>query len=1222
MKKTIKISVKKIICILLAVMLIYHGGMKIWASTVDTTSVNISDSNLYNALKTRLSKYTIERDDSTKTLEIRTDAIAEINELDLSNCQITNLSGIEKFNSLINLNLSKNTISEISSLSELVNLKNLNLSNNTISNIRTISSLTNLTNLNLSSNKISDISSLSNLSKLQELDLSNNTISTATVINNLNALTVLNISQNSSLANLSDVLNSNLTSLNVSNTAITNIEGITSCNKLTELKISNNNITNLSPLFKTESVDGKNVAILRNLEKLDISATTRNGLTFSSIKTITELQELYAQRNSISNISGIAELKKLQYVNLDDNNISNIDSFRTTKTQNGQTVTKDLITATQISMANNQIDDISVLSYLSNIEYLNMSGNHIQIVTPIENFKFSKGLNLRNQTIDMPIYKKKNDENHYVVLLNIMQNAKNSGSVVYNENANFTTEGVTLNSQDIYNVAPYYNVIISPDKTDKDTLSVTLHGGPADGTKINFKISTSTSAVETLMFEDPNLDSAIYSYLSSRLTTNSYIARAPYIINITQKEIANIKELDISSMQIQKLKGLSNFINLQNLNLSNNKVSDDSEIKYLTNLTTLNFANNQLNNKYSSIENLYTLTNLDLTGNNIQDLNSINNFITNLQSNKKTAKLVNLTLSNNNISDVDVLSKLTTLQKLNISNNKIQDITPIKTDVSIDTLNISGNSIENIDILNQLQSVRTLNMANNLIQDITPITNLSLTSLDISGNRITNIEPIKTQTGLIDLYINNNKIDDVSAIEQLLLRGTFEAKQQKITKILDQDATGTITMDLPAIFKSAKNTGSKVYTSNDFSTENCTITSDGKLQINTNEIGDNKVAKISIIGGQADSTTFSVAEALKGTITYNPKNKTKDNVTATISFNREGATILNNDGKNSYVFTSNGEFTFIYKDENGFDGEAKATVDWIDNEGPQVNVKYSTEEITNQDVIVTITTNEKIANNIEGWNFTDDNHLEITKTFNENAEETVKLQDELGNVTETKVIINNIDKKAPIILNVENGKTYENSVTPNIQDDNLESITLIKDGTVANGYTNGKAITEKGSYKLTAIDKAGNETSVEFIINKTVVNDNISSSKYNVGSDNYITRISPNTNLSVFESNISTEIEYKITDKSGKDIAETNLICTGYKLVTSTGKTYTLIVIGDINGDGKITVSDLSLLQKQYLQLIKLNGEYEKGADINNDKKVNLSDLSLLTKVMLGIQNV
>ena len=40
MKKTIKISVKKIICILLAVMLIYHGGMKIWASTVDTTSVN------------------------------------------------------------------------------------------------------------------------------------------------------------------------------------------------------------------------------------------------------------------------------------------------------------------------------------------------------------------------------------------------------------------------------------------------------------------------------------------------------------------------------------------------------------------------------------------------------------------------------------------------------------------------------------------------------------------------------------------------------------------------------------------------------------------------------------------------------------------------------------------------------------------------------------------------------------------------------------------------------------------------------------------------------------------------------------------------------------------------------------------------------------------------------------------------------------------------------
>ena len=60
------------------------------------------------------------------------------------------------------------------------------------------------------------------------------------------------------------------------------------------------------------------------------------------------------------------------------------------------------------------------------------------------------------------------------------------------------------------------------------------------------------------------------------MSENSYIARAPKIINITQREIANTKELDISNAKIQNLKGLSNFSKLEVLNLSNNEISDDS----------------------------------------------------------------------------------------------------------------------------------------------------------------------------------------------------------------------------------------------------------------------------------------------------------------------------------------------------------------------------------------------------------------------------------------------------------------------------------------------------------------------------------------------------------------------------------------------------------------------------------------------------------------------
>ena len=1222
-KKRVKISIKKIICFLLAIILIYYGGLMAWAATVETTSVTFSDYNLYQNLKTRLSKNIVEQDDETKTLEIITDDIPTINELDLSSCQISDLSGIESLTGLTTLDLSKNSISDVSKLSTLTNLTTLNLSNNSIGNIESLDSLTALVNLNINSNKLSNITPVSRLTQLQTLDVSNNAISTATAVKSLSNLTSLNVSQNSSLGNISDVLMHQLRVLNVAGTAITNIEGITICSNLVELNLNNDKITNLSPLFEKEEVDDEDVLILRGLQKLDVGYTTKSGLTFSNLKGITELRELYAQGNGLTSVSGIAELDNLEYVNLDDNDLSNINYFRTTTTQGGQTVTKDLISATQISLANNEIEDISVLSYLPDIEYLNLAGNHVQVISPIEGFSFSKGLDLRNQTIDMPIYKKKNNENHYVILLNIMQSAKRQGSVAYSENASFTTEGVTLNQDEIYNTAPYYNVIITPDKTDKDVLTTTLHGGPADGTKITFKISTGSTAIETLRFEDANLDAAIYKYLSSKISESSYIARAPYIINITQREIANTEELDISSAEIQNLKGLSNFSNLESLNVSNNNVSDDSEIAYLTKLRILNFANNQLDNKYTAIENLEALENLDLSGNNVQDLNSLNNYITNLTANRKTPKLTNLTLANNKLSSLEVLDNLSTLQNLNISNNDIEDLSYISKNINMDTLNISGNNIEDVSVLSNFSGLKNLYMSNNLIQDIKSITNLSLTALDISGNRIEDISPIRYQTSLIDLYMNNNKISDVSYVESLLLRGTFEVKQQKIAQVLDENETGTVVIQLPQIFIASKDSGSKVYTSNDFTLENCELSSDGNsIEVNAGELG-NKIARVIINGGQANGTTFSVADALKGTITYSPQNKTKENVTATITFNRNGATILNNDGKNTYVFTKNDEFTFIYQDEYGFDGEAKATVTWIDNEGPKATVKYDIEEITNQNVVVTITTDEKIANQVDGWEFTNDDNTEMTKTYSSNTEETINLQDELGNSSEVQISVQNIDKTPPEITGVENDKEYEQAVTPNVTDDNLDKVTLTKDGTIVNSYENGQQITQSGQYKLTAIDKAGNEKTIEFSI-KNTIDDTITSSDYEVneGDSRNIDRISPDTNLSTFKNKIFTEIGYKVTDKSGKELSNSDLIATGYKLTTDIGKEYTLIVIGDLNSDGKINISDLSIARKHYLKVELLQGEYERAADIEDNGSISLNDISIMRKVILGAQDI
>ena len=68
---------------------------------------------------------------------------------------------------------------------------------------------------------------------------------------------------------------------------------------------------------------------------------------------------------------------------------------------------------------------------------------------------------------------------------------------------------------------------------------------------------------------------------------------------------------------------------------------------------------------------------------------------------------------------------------------------------------------------------------------------------------------------------------------------------------------------------------------------------------------------------------------IEATINYSTTESTTDPVIATVTFNKEGITITNNEGKNTYEFTENGEFTFEYVDEAGRIGSITAKIDWI-----------------------------------------------------------------------------------------------------------------------------------------------------------------------------------------------------------------------------------------------------------------------------------------------------
>ena len=85
----------------------------------------------------------------------------------------------------------------------------------------------------------------------------------------------------------------------------------------------------------------------------------------------------------------------------------------------------------------------------------------------------------------------------------------------------------------------------------------------------------------------------------------------------------------------------------------------------------------------------------------------------------------------------------------------------------------------------------------------------------------------------------------------------------------------------------------------------------------------------------------------------------------------------------------------------------------IDRTAPQLEVGYSTKELTLGNVEVTIKANEQIQE-IEGW-FLQEDKKTLKKEYSKDSKEEITVKDLSGNTEKTVVEINNIDKEKPII---------------------------------------------------------------------------------------------------------------------------------------------------------------------------------------------------------------
>ena len=364
-----------------------------------------------------------------------------------------------------------------------------------------------------------------------------------------------------------------------------------------------------------------------------------------------------------------------------------------------------------------------------------------------------------------------------------------------------------------------------------------------------------------------------------------------------------------------------------------------------------------------------------------------------------------------------------------------------------------------------------------------------------------------------------------------------------------------------------------------------------------------------------------------------PETYTNGNVTVNIKANEqiqeiEGWTLSSDKQTLTKEYNDNTEETIEVRDLVGNETNANIRINKIDRESPTIRLSQNgtTEAVKEANIEVTATDNLSGIKSIKYlWSIESEDVGEnnITNVLEEgNAIATpeatgeyylwVLVEDNAGNKNKLRSNVFKLDNTAP-----------EGEVTYNISEDKDICLVTIKSNKelqeiegwtlTSDRLTLTKKYYENTEETITIKDKIGNTAAIKIeITGIEVPTFNVQEYKIN---GLYIRNIQPQTVYSNFIKNIVTNQSYEI--KEGNiTITGIDKIKTGQKLILK-NITYTLVVTGDINGDGDIKLSDLSTLKMQLIGKRSLTGASKEAGDINEDGDIKLSDLSKMKKILI-----
>ena len=1075
------------------------------------------------------------------------------------------------------------------------NLKTVTLSNNPKLYRVSLDKAKSINKLVLNNNGITTdgITGLSELKELQYLNLNNNSLTSL----NISALTKLQTlyvdnqkdSNNNKTLKTAILPNSNsLITLSVKN------------NALSELDLSK--YTNLKNLYtRSSTIQKLDLRYNRNLETMDISSQELNDLILRNVKSITSeklksiiegalnLQVLTLQNNdnltdiSISN-SNLQKIYFEDQKNLKTVTLSNNPKLYRVSLDKAKSINKLVLNNNGITT-----DGITGLNVLTDLQYLNLSNNSLASLD-LYNLKKLVNLEAANQ---------KDSKGNKILTKLILPSSSKLQKLVLNDNIlskisnlNKLTELQYLNLNN--NILTSLNVSAL---TKLQTLYVDNQKDSNNNKTLKTAILPNSNSLITLSVKNnalSELDLSKYTNLKNLYTRSSTIQKLDLRYNrnletmdISSQELNDLILRNVKSITSEKLKSIiEGALNLQVLTLQNND-----------NLTDISISNSNLQKIYfEDQKNLKTVTlsnNPKLYRVSLDKAKSINKLVLNnngittdgITGLNVLTDLQYLNLSNNSLVSLD-LSNLTNLVTLEVSNQKNKNNEKVFTSIKLPTntnnklqvLDVSNNNLTSID-LSKSTSLKKLSLCDNQYNLGTISTVLGN---KINGTKLITSDNIKLNSNMTKkfkaAYLNDvlQSVDENNNIT-MLKTGTNNYKIEFIVSLngKEETITGTYTInvkDINLLSDKYKINNEKGYIYTGLDTDSKTILSNLKIDVEegTTEIKDNKVL---IKNNDKVLREYKIIN-----ITKTDYDLSKDYIYTKIT-----------DFDISKI-TTNCELTNVNNTlEIGYDGE-------VFNIYKIVNIK-SDYKIYGKWIYIV---GEFDINKIIPINatLTDNKGILEVKYNNEVIDSLTELKIDFGSLKVTK------DKILPGEI-----KEYTEFMK-NIKSDNLgvklyKGTTLITKGNIEEGMTLKVISSEYGE-----------------IMTYTITKEYVDVSKLEIDEKNYIKKYNVGTTYEEIRKEIDTSGSVKFIDNTGKELENSDIIRTGSKVVielSTETKEYTIVVYGDINGDGKITMSDL-VKSANYLidETIISEDCYKEAIDVTKDGKVRMSDIIKLSNILIG----